>query len=119
MKVNTITLLVATVAVILSSASACRCVKTSIEKAYFDENAKFFVQAVPYAVTTTPTDRIYKLRILKQYKSCTKISSVSVRTSISPSTCGVLLKIGTPYVMPLDKAPAGNINSCQVCFLNL
>ena len=117
MKFNTITLLVATIAVILSSANACRCVDPiTIEKDYFDSNTKFFVKAIPVNVIATPNGRTYKLRIVKQYKSCTKISSATVSTSLT--SCGIPpLKLGTEYVLPLNSI-AASINLCQVRFLN-
>lgn len=105
-----------TVLTLVLATHGCRCRVPILKPSYYNPSAKRFVKAIPVQTFVHDNKRFYLLDIQREYKACPKLLRyVLASTSLSSASCGSVLQLKTPYVMPLDTTEFFvNINSCQV-----
>lgn len=101
----------------LNPVSGCKCIPPSLERTYYSRSTVNYVRARVVRVIDAKTSfgtRRYVLRIQQNYKGCPPRKTITVRTRAQSAACGVFLKKGSPYVLPLRKGISQSIVLCDV-----
>lgn len=93
-----------------SQALGCTCPFTSLSRVYFSRDTTWYVRArvtkvvlITEPSTRIPRTRVYALRIQGVYKGCLRRNRVVVTSPWSGGACGVSLRRGVSYVLPLRR----------------
>lgn len=103
------------VVLLVTIASACKCVPPTIQRSYYPPTTKSFVSATILRIRPKANIIKYRIRIVFDYKGCLQPGKkLTVVTSAFSSACGVTnLKKKVTYVLPIRAGKRPRISLCD------